>query len=629
MHIQFYIRSIIVSVSLLVISSCTTTPENTDVIQPVKTEETRPSIASLQAAKDFEQQQQWQQAFIAWKSVITESNETDKPKFINQAALMLYQYDKLSVIPNFYTDFDIEFNRKNDVINKNTLLSAAYFHNGKTYQSLSTLPDITTILDNKFLKIAFNVKAKSVLNIGKPLESIKFRLALHKILDDSEAINSNFNALWGAIEKISDSSIIKTLAQPQTPELRGWLELSLIARRSNMLPVKMEPWIQQWHTVYQDHSATAYASTLLLQSKDIYITPTKIALMLPLKGKLSKVATAIQDGFLYAYYSSSDAKAEIEIISIDPDKDFKQQYDLAIQNGADFVVGPLNKKAITELSFSGRLDVPTLALNYANHKGVTQNLFQYGLRPEDEAKQVADYALLNQNYSAAILMPNTTWGTRLSTAFKQRYERLGGSVYSEAQYPAKANDYGDAIKRLLNLNDSKSRHGIIQAVIGEKAAFQPRRRQDIDMIFIGANARQARIIKPQLKFHYAQDIQVYATSHISNSKAKKSADNDRDLNGVYYVEMPWALHSNTLKEAQDINKHWPVLNKSHSRLFALGIDAYRLIPQLKRLQLNPDEQYQGLTGNLSVNENGQIRRELLLATYVKGKAIDITDQLTE
>jgi outer membrane PBP1 activator LpoA protein len=226
-------------------------------------------------------------------------------------------------------------------------------------------------------------------------------------------------------------------------------------------------------------------------------------------------------------------------------------------------------------------------------------------------------------------MPDTTWGKRLNNAFKERYERLGGSVYAETQYPSKSNDYGHAIKDLLNLTQSKSRHSIIQTIIRENAEFQPRRRKDIDMIFIGANARQARIIKPQLKFHYAQDIQVYATSHIANSNAKKSADRDRDLNGVYYVDMPWTLKSKDISETNDIVKHWPTLNKTHGRLFAMGIDAYRLIPQLKRLKLNPDESYQGLTGILTVDNQGRIHRKLLLATYKKGKQVEITDEISD
>ncbi len=633
----FFRRSFIFFISSLLLSSCATTPEIPDIIQPDTTETTKgvnPSLESIKNAQQLEDNKQWQQAFSAWKTIADESKTEQKAAFINQAALMLFNLGQLDIIPKFYDDQSYLFSSIQTINNKNILLAASYFNHGKTYQSLTTLPELNTVTPNTFLVIALETKARAILNIGKPLDSVKIRLKFHALSTDNEQIDSNFKAIWDAIDRISENNIIKILQKPQDIELRGWLELSLIARRSNMLPNQMEPWMEQWHGVYTEHSASLFALQLLEQSKNIYINPTKIALILPLDGKLSKVSNAILNGFLYAHYQVINAEEtintipEIEIVPIDSSLDFKSQYEQAILDGADFIVGPLNKNSVTELatsSFSNR--VPTLALNYALEDNLSPNLFQYGLKPEDEAVQVADYALLHGHYNAATLMPDTDWGNRLNTAFKARYELFGGTIYSESKYPSKSNDYGVAIKNLLNLTQSKSRHSIIQTVIGEKTEFQPRRRKDIDMIFIGANARQARIIKPQLKFHYAQDIQVYATSHIANSNAKKSADRDRDLNGVYYVDMPWALKSNALQETYDIQKHWPTLNKSHGRLFALGIDAYRLIPQLKRLLINPEESYQGLTGKLSVDDKGRIRRELLLATYNKGQQVVITPEI--
>ncbi len=634
MNSTLFARSIILMAFVLLISSCATTTEKPEVIQPEEPKttqiiETKPSLEALNQAQLLQDNGEWQAAFRAWKAIAQESTVKDQAQYAIKAAYMLFKSAQFEVIPSFFDSLDYDFSSLPEKTHKNVLLAAAYFNAGKTYQSLSTLPDTRDILNNRYLSIALNIRAQAILNIGKPLESAKIRLQLMPLLTDVDTLENNTAALWDALGRISDNSMIRLLKKPLDTELRGWLELSLIARRSNMLPAKIEPWLEQWHQVYTSHSASLFAIQLLEQSKSIYINPNKIALMLPLEGKLSKVSNAILDGFIYAHYqaqtkSGKTTSLEIQIIPIDANVPFKAQYNTAIQNGADFIVGPLNKNSVADLAAHMRIDVPTLALNYDQSNNSAQNLFQYGLNPEDEAAQVADYALLDNKYNAAILMPDTAWGKRLNQAFKQRYERLGGTVNSETYYPAKSNDYGLAIKNLLNITQSNQRHAIIQTVIGEKAEFNPRRRQDIDMIFMGANARQARIIKPQLKFHYAEDIQVYATSHIAHANAKKSADRDRDLNGVYYVDMPWNLKSQHYTETSDIRAHWPTLNKSHGKLFALGIDAYRLIPQLKRLMLNPNESFQGLTGNLSIDEQGRIHRELLLATYKKGKQVEIT-----
>jgi len=414
--------------------------------------------------------------------------------------------------------------------------------------------------------------------------------------------------------------MIRALSEPQTSEIRGWLELNLIVRRSNMLPAKMEPWIDQWYQRYGDHPAAAsYAINLLEESKRIFINPQRIALMLPLSGRLEKVAEAIQNGFLYAYYQDPDQLAELEIINASNDPAvFNLQYEQAIQNGADFIVGPIDKDLIDLLQQRKTLDVPTLTLNYGNDEGDGRlNLYQFGLRPEDEAEQIADFALAQGKHYALALVPDTEWGYRLQRAFTKRFEALGGHVVDSSVYPAKKNDYSASIKNLLNLTTSDHRKSILQQVIKEQVRFESRRRQDVDMIFIAANSRQARLIKPQLKFHHAQDLPVYATSHISSSNA--TPEDDRDLNEILFVDIPWMLDNRNNADHKQINKYWPYESQRFSRLFALGIDAYRMIPSLRRLMINPEESAQHYTGLLSVDNTGRVKRSLMLATYRKGR----------
>ena len=82
----------------------------------------------------------------------------------------------------------------------------------------------------------------------------------------------------------------------------------------------MEPWIDQWYQRYGDHPAAPnYAIGLLEESRRIYIKPTRIALMLPFSGRLQKVAEAIQNGFLYAYYRDPGQVFELEIIDASSD----------------------------------------------------------------------------------------------------------------------------------------------------------------------------------------------------------------------------------------------------------------------------------------------------------------------
>ncbi|MEM7562065.1 MAG: penicillin-binding protein activator [Pseudomonadota bacterium] len=580
-----------------------------------------PTEEDIIQAFDHETAEQWLEAAVLYDRLAQNSVQPERSAFLIKVALMYYHAELYDEIDEFFEALAPEDILQQDQKYKETIQAGGYFGNGKIYQSLLALPEIDEIIDYRYKALALSIRSRGVLAIGKPLESARLRMQISQFLKTPAEVEKNHDFIWDALNRITETSIIRALSTQQTSEVRGWLELNLIARRSNMLPVKMEPWIDQWYQLYGEHAAApSYAINLLEESRRIYINPTRIALMLPFSGRLEKVADAIQNGFLYAYYQDPGQVADIEIInaSTDPEQ-FNLQYEQAIQNGADFIVGPINKDLIDLLQQREQLDVPTLTLNYGNDaQKAGLNLYQFGLRPEDEAEQIADYALAQGRHHALVLVPDTEWGYRLQRAFSERFESLGGHVVGSNIYPAKKNDYSAAIKNLLNLTTSNHRKTILQQTIKEQVKFEARRRQDVDMIFIAANSRQARLIKPQLKFHHAQDLPVYATSHISSSTG--NPDDDRDLNEILFVDIPWMLDNQQNLDHKQVGQLWPDSSDRFSRLFALGIDAYRLIPSLRRLMINPDESLPHNTGVLSVDKSGRVKRNLLMATYQKGRA---------
>ncbi len=580
-----------------------------------------PTEEDIIQAFEHEQGEQWLEAAVLYDRLAQSSVQPERSAFLIKVALMYYYGELYDEIDPFFEALAANDILQQDQKYRETIQAGGYLGEGKIYQSLLALPEIEEIIDYRFKALALNIRSRGVLAIGKPMESAKLRMQISQFLKTPQEIEKNHDFIWDALNRITESSMIRALGEQQTVEMRGWLELNLIARRSNMLPVKMEPWIDQWYQRYGEHpAAPLYAINLLEESKRVYINPTRIALMLPFSGRLEKVSEAIQNGFLYAYYQDPDQVADLEIINASTDPAvFNLQYEQAIQNGADFVVGPISKDLIDLLQQREELEVPTLTLNYGNDDTEAGlNLYQFGLRPEDEAEQIADYALAQDRHHAIVLVPDTEWGYRLQRAFTQRFEALGGHVVGTTTYPAKKNDYSAAIKNLLNLTTSEHRKSILQQVIKEQVRFDARRRQDVDMIFIAANSRQARLIKPQLKFHHAQDLPVYATSHISSSQS--NPDDDRDLNEILFVDIPWMLDNRNNADYRQVNQLWPDESRRFSRLFALGIDAYRMIPSLRRLMINPAESQLHNTGLLSVDKNGRVKRSLLMATYEKGRA---------
>jgi outer membrane PBP1 activator LpoA protein len=139
--------------------------------------------------------------------------------------------------------------------------------------------------------------------------------------------------------------------------------------------------------------------------------------------------------------------------------------------------------------------------------------------------------------------------------------------------------------------------------------FEPRRRQDIDTAAVFGKPQEARSIGPLFAFHYAQDIPLYTSSLAYTGQPDSQAD--KDLEGVRFNDIPWILNSGTNNTATDTR---------FKRLFALGIDAYKLHQRFEVLDPEDGMQIQGATGRLSLNAQRQVTRQLDWAIFDNGLA---------
>jgi hypothetical protein len=68
-----------------------------------------------------------------------------------------------------------------------------------------------------------------------------------------------------------------------------------------------------------------------------------------------------------------------------------------------------------------------------------------------------------------------------------------------------------------------------------------------------------------------------------------------------------------------IERYRKPAQSTYKRLYAFGIDAYRLIPQLAELSLQPTQQYEGKTGYIKIDAEGRAHRRLVWARFLDGK----------
>jgi len=484
------------------------------------------------------------------------------------------------------------------------------------------------------------LRAESYSLLGNHIETARARITLEPLLTDPIAIQDNQRGIVQALVMMSDEALRQLAAGP--PEvLSGWMELVTIARATGKDPVQYKTQVADWRHRYRQHPASeetlrylatttaAPASGLTpvesapgITSTTVPLTttigtPARIALLLPITGPLAGAGNAVREGVLAAaraqaggdnpavtVYDVGTANTQERAAKV------LEMYQQALQEGAGAVLGPLDKEGVKSLYSLGALPVPTLTLNYGDENDAApSNLYQFGLAPEDEARQAAERAWLEGHSQALVLTPSGEWGDRISNAFRAQLEQRGGIVVDQESYPPEGVDFSAEVRRLLKYSDA-----------GEKKnkKIRPQRRQDADFIFLAAQPRQARTIRPLIQFFYASELPVYATSHVYSANPSPVAD--QDLEGLMFSDMPWVLMDNTPQQVLrgTLAGQSPAAFAQYKRLYALGVDAYHLLAQLDRLRGSPEEHFDGETGGLTLDTANRIHRHLVWARFVNG-----------
>ncbi len=467
---------------------------------------------------------------------------------------------------------------------------------------------------------AMDMRATLLFNLREFKESVSERLALDKLLwEDKQQMELNQDILWQALMEMPIKELQQNSRDSDSRTASGWYTLAALSKNSqNNLQAQLNA-VENWALLWPEHPASLRLPADLQLLKELVETqPKKIAVLLPLSGKLEKAAEAIRDGLLAAHYNTSNSSAVSPFIQIyDTNKyDINTLYDQALNEGAEVIIGPLNKTHISELALRPELPVTTLALNYIDAPlGEDLNLYQFGLAVEDEAKQIAKRAWLDGHRRALILAPSTPWGDRSIASFSSAWTTQGGEIVSKHRFKAQK-DYSRLIKEALQVSDSQRRASQLKRTLRTNIEFEPRRRKDIDIIILIAHPSQARQIKPTLAFHYAGDIPVYATSHIYNGKENLKAN--ADMNSVRFTTLPWFFEQ-TRREKQEIDTY-SKKSAAYDRLYALGVDAYYLYPRLKQLDQVSQAHFYGATGSLSLDEGRKITRVQSWAQFIRGRA---------
>ena len=466
------------------------------------------------------------------------------------------------------------------------------------------------------------LRADAHIQKGEPARAVEIMSLREAWIDSRRGVERSRDRLWQGLLYSRPQDLRAAAEAALDSETRGWLSLGSLAASTGQQGIGWSNGIARWRELNPSHPALTIIGDIRQSSVAAADYPRQIALILPLSGRYGENGKAIQNGFMGAYLATSGALEEhqsLRIYDVNREGGASAAYQAAVADGADFVVGPLLRSNVSELANDILVPVPVLTLNYlADDALAPPGLYQFALSPEDEAMSVAQRAIDSDGYSRAVaLVPNNAWGRRVLESFTTEFEGLGGRLLDYRVYPVGKQDFSTEIETLLGLSGSVQRYRRLRANIGSYALqFDPRRRQDAEFVFLAADVGHGRLLKSQLKFHYAGDLPVYSTSTVNVRDGRSNSD----LNGIMFTDVPWLIDPQPWIQylPATYDKYWP---RQRSRLHAMGFDAYNLIASLYGSAGAPMTELDGATGRLFLDQYGRVHRRLSWAQFQGGEAV--------
>jgi len=473
----------------------------------------------------------------------------------------------------------------------------------------------------------YPLKMRIAMAAGRAVDAVRAEIAAERVAAGAAERAGLRAQLLEALRGARDRGVSLESQPTQDPVVRGWLELAAIAPTRGPGPVlSAESQLTSWRARYPGHPALE----ILAREFPTPLAPVapggRVALLLPLTGAAIDQAATVRDGFLSAYYQLPAAgRPELQVIDTSA-LSGPAAIAQARAAGCNFIVGPLTRDDVAAVADSGPQSVPVLALNFLpTNRSAPSGMFQFALSPEEEAQMVARRLLADGHRRGIAVVPRDDWGARVMDAFTHELLAGGGSLIGIATYDPASHDYGDALRNVLRVDDSTARHERLQNVLGTKMNFEPRRRADIEFVFIAApSATNARLIAPQLKFFYAGDIPSYS---LSNAYEPDSTASNQDIDGLIYPDMPWMISGDSgVDEIRNaIAQAWETRAAWRSRLFAFGYDACQLMLAMAAPGRNPAEvRVAGLSGELHFDSARRVSRDLIWVQVRNGEPKRLT-----
>jgi outer membrane PBP1 activator LpoA protein len=454
--------------------------------------------------------------------------------------------------------------------------------------------------------------------------------------------------IWQWISQLEQVQLEEALGREFS--LQPWLQLAIILKRYALQGEMFTKQIVRWQSRNTSHPLVTDLPEEISQALQLTpIKPQKIAILLPLTGRLANQGLAIKEGLLAAYIQALPQLEHSFTKNPDPERLFQQVrfFDSALKTSEelnllvanfDVVVGPLIKEkisglasilpaekillALNRIDFKPSTEIPTLTNPLLIDAELVPERYYFSLAPEDEAEQIAEHLYTKQLVRPIVFASQNLTTQRMAQAFINRWQKSPQATPPEITVFKDNKDMRSKVSEMLDVAQSKLRIRQIEQLADVDVFGVERNRRDIDSVVLFANPEQTELLNPIIEASLSpfarKSLSVFASSR---SYSLDLTNNSlRDLRNLTFTDMPWMLPDHKWQKlALQTNQLWPQRQDNLLRLFAMGFDAYNLLPKLRLLKTLPQINSDGLTGKISVDGNGVLYRRLPLAQVGRDK----------
>jgi len=408
-----------------------------------------------------------------------------------------------------------------------------------------------------------------------------------ELLTDNTARSRNQQAISALLARLDNATLAnRTAALAPTDPMYNYAGRALIARGLPLpRPFQRENYAR---SIRQRPPADA----------DGYRPPLKMAVLLPFTGEMAAAAAPVRDGLLAGYYTRA-RRPHIEFIDTQSTPaGALAAYDQAVANGADFIIGPLNREAVGALFQRRSLPVPLLALNRSpTPLALPAGSLSFALAPEDDGIMAAEYLLSRQRKRVLVLEGSDDNGRRAAVAFTTRFTERGGQVIGKVEVSA------------------------MPAGLGE----QVRQAGGVDALFFAMRGNQARAVVPQLTLTGLGDIPRIGIWQLLSGGTP--SETDTALDGIAFPREAWSVRRvNGLPDANALGAALPTARGAAARLFAFGFDAWTVSVYLEKLVGMTHGSLPGATGKLNLDGFGNVLRTPAWSVFRSGQPVLLADR---